>query len=143
MKKYKLSNNMVKVMRFRSTLLLVLCAFVIGAVFALSVIVGVTLCVVVLGAYLFLVKFYFDKLYQNTEFSFDENGIEICKGVFVRKKLYLSKSKIQYAELLRTPVQRLFKTCTIIYEIAGSAVFLNDIDIKLADRVMFNENKVL
>jgi membrane protein YdbS with pleckstrin-like domain len=56
------------------------------------------------------------------------DGLTITKGVLFKKRMTLLADKIQYVELIQTPLQRLFKVYTVAFHTAGATVFVSQVD---------------
>lgn len=132
-----LSSKCVKIWKIRLTLLLVCWWFVCGAVAAFSFLIAGILAVLSIAVYLFEMLCFLDLMYKHYTYTVGKSGVTIRKGILIKKKIYIDRSRLQYSEMLQTPLQRLFKTCTIVYQAAGAVVYLSQIDTEKANGVMF------
>ena len=49
----------------------------------------------------------------------------------MRKRMNIMAKKIQYVELIQTPVQRLFKVYTVAFHTAGATAYVSQVDADL------------
>lgn len=139
MNKKRLSNKYILIKRIRFTLLLSILWFLYGCIAVFSFTFAIILATVSTLLYLFIIFFYLKASYNAYNYIVKPEQITIEKGVFFFKKSDIFKSRVQYTQLIQTPLQKLFHTCTIAYQTAGAVVYLCEIDINQADEVMFNE----
>ena len=81
----------------------------------------------------FIVFFYPYARYNNTKYYVSANILRIDKGVIFKNKIILKTSSIQYIDSIQTPIQKIFKTYTLIFYTAGSKISLGQLDIKDID----------
>lgn len=137
--KKHLSEKYIRINRIRATLLLSLWWFICGGIAAFSLITASILAFISVAVYIFVIFYYLQAAYNAYTYTLGGEHIIIKKGVFFSKRINVFRSRVQYAQLIQTPLQKLFRTCTIAYQVAGAVVYLSEIDIKFADGAMFNE----
>lgn len=137
MRRKKLSVKCLYIWKIRLTAFMALWCFLCGAIAVFSLLIAFVIISIGIVLYIFTFFFYFPHLYLSCSYTVGKNSVSIRKGLFLHKRIYIDKSRILYSEMLQTPLQRIFKTCTVAYQAAGSVVRLSQIDIKDADGVMF------
>lgn len=137
----KPAEKSVTVQRIRATAVLAVWWFLCGAAAVFSLTAAAVLAVLSLAVYFYFILFYFQKWYDNYRFTISKDRIYIEKGVIFSKRISVFRSRVQYAQLVQTPLQKLFHTCTVVYQTAGAAVYLSEISETNADGAMFNEKK--
>ena len=70
-------------------------------------------------------------VYHVTTLVVRKDGITITKGILMRKRMNIMAKKIQYVELIQTPVQRLFKVYTVAFHTAGATTYVSQVDADL------------
>lgn len=136
-----ISQKSVTIKRIQLTLITAVLSFLLGGIFTFSPLISLTVGSLVLFLYLYSMLRLIDLWYRSYHYYADDSCIRIEKGVFLSKKITLFKDKIQYTQFLQTPLERIFRTCTIIYHTAGAVVYLSEIDIDVLDGVVFDEEK--
>ncbi len=136
-REYPLSDKYIKLWSIRAAAILVLFTFVCGAIAAFSVRAALLAECAALLFYVLTVTVYLRLLYRECRYIVREDGIIIHKGVFLRRRLYVSRSRVQYAEMSQTPLQRLMRICTVRYQVAGGVVSVGQIDTARAREIMF------
>lgn len=137
MNRNKLSEKCLYIWKIRLTLVMAVWSFFCGALVVFSPILAVICIAVGIAFYLFALLYYLKAFCRSYTYRIGKNCISIRKGVLIHKRIYIAKSRVQYAELIQTPLQRIFKTCTIAYQVAGAVVYLSQIDIKQSNGAMF------
>lgn len=141
MSKKKLSDKYILIKKIRFTLLLSILWFIYGCIAVFSFTLATVLATVSTLIYLFIILFYLKASYKAYNYIINTEHITIEKGVFFSRKSDIFKNRVQYTQLIQTPLQKLFHTCTIAYQTAGAVVYLCEIDLNQAEEVMFNEKK--
>ena len=67
-------------------------------------------------------------VYHVTTLVVKKDGITMTKGILMRKRMNIMAKKIQYVELIQTPVQRLFKVYTVAFHTAGATAYVSQVD---------------
>ncbi|MGN0459412.1 MAG: PH domain-containing protein [Ruminococcus sp.] len=124
----KLSKNAKKVWRTRATLVFLVVSFVCGGVYVFSPMISLIIEAVNLTAYLFVILAAVPYVYHVTTLEVRKDGLTITKGVIMKKRMNILAKKIQYVELIQTPVQRFFKVYTVAFHTAGATVFVSQVD---------------
>ncbi len=137
MQRKRLSKKSIYIWKIRLILVMVVWWFFCGAAAVFSFIAAGILAGLSLSVYLFCSLYYFRHLYRTYTYTIGKNSVSIRKGVFICKRIYISKSRVQYSQIIQTPLQRIFKTCTIAYQVAGAVIYLSQIDIKESNGAMF------
>lgn len=137
----KLSEKSITVQRIRASAVLAVWWFLCGAAAVFSLACAAVLAILSLAVYFILILFYFQKWYENYRFTISNDHIYIEKGVIFSKKINVFRSRVQYAQYIQTPLQKLFHTCTIVYQTAGAVVYLSEISEENANGAMFHEKK--
>ncbi len=132
--KQQLSKNAVKVWRMRTALVFFVIMFLSGGIFVFSQLIS--LCVVAADIAGFLFAFFIavPYVYKNTVLEVRKDGITIKKGVLMQKRMNILAKKIQYVELLQTPIQRYYKVYTVALHTAGATVFISQVDMAQSQR---------
>ena len=78
--------------------------------------------------FLFIIFVAVPYVYYATTLEVRKDGMTITEGVILRKRMKIVAKKIQYVELIQTPVQRLFKVYTVAFHTAGATVFVSQVD---------------
>lgn len=141
MTKSVISDKASTVTRIRLTLAMAVLTFLLGGVFVFSPLLSLTVGVPLFFLYLYAMLKHIELWCRTYRYYVDDRCIKIHKGIFFSKDIILFKNKIQYTQLLRTPLEHIFHTCTIIYHTAGAVVYLSEIDIDTVDGVIYNEEK--
>ena len=81
-----------------------------------------------LVAFLFVTIIAVPFVYHATSLRVRKDGITITKGVLMKKRMNIMAKKIQYVELIQTPVQRIFKVYTVAFHTAGATVYVSQVD---------------
>lgn len=127
----KLSKKAKKVWRTRATLIYLLFAFLAGGfefffpMIPFYILLGGTVI------YLFTMFVAIPYVYHITTLIVRKDGLTIIKGVLMKKQMNILAEKIQYVELIQTPVQRFFKVFTVAFHTAGATVFVSQVDVEL------------
>lgn len=129
--KHKLSENANKLWRTRATLYYLLSVFICGGVYVFTYKIALIMLAVFTAVYMFVVFVAVPYVYHVTELLVKQDGIVITKGVIFRRRMSLMASKIQYVELLQSPLQRYFKVYTVAFRTAGTTVFVGQVDADL------------
>jgi len=58
--------------------------------------------------------------YRHTSFRLDENGIEICMGVFWRRVMNVPKSRVQHTDVAQGPFERRYGLGRLVIYTAGT-----------------------
>lgn len=124
----KLAKNAKKVWRTRATLVFLVISFICGGVYVFSPAISLIIEAVNLIVFLFIVFAAVPYVYYVTTLEVRKDGITITKGVIFRKRMNILAKKIQYVELIQTPVQRFFKVYTVAFHTAGATVFVSQVD---------------
>ena len=124
----KLPKNAKKVWRTREALIFLLISFICGGIYVFSPMIALIVEGVNLIAFLFIIVVAVPYVYYATTLEVRKDGITITKGVIFRKRMNILAKKIQYVELIQTPVQRLFKVYTVAFHTAGATVFVSQVD---------------
>lgn len=137
MQRKRLSKKSIYIWKIRLILVMVFWWFFCGAAAVFSFIAAGILAAMSLSVYLFCSLYYIKRLYRTYTYTIGKNNVSIRKGVFICKRIYISKNCVQYSQIIQTPLQRIFKTCTIAYQVAGAVIYLSQIDIKESNGAMF------
>lgn len=137
MQRKRLSKKSIYIWKIRLILVMVFWWFFCGAAAVFSFIAAGILVAMSLSVYLFCSLYYIKHLYRTYTYTIGKNSVSIRKGVFICKRIYISKNRVQYSQIIQTPLQRIFKTCTIAYQVAGAVIYLSQIDIKESNGAMF------
>lgn len=129
--KRKLSKNAKKVWRTRCTLVCLLFSFISGGVYIFFPLIALILAGIDLFAFIFINFAAVPYVYYATTLEVRKDGITITKGVLMRKRMNIMAKKIQYVELIQTPVQRLYKVYTVAFHTAGATVYVSQVDADL------------
>ena len=124
----KLSKNAKKVWRTRATLVFLVVSFICGGVYVFLPMISLIIEAVNLTAYLFVILAAVPYVYHVTTLEVRKDGLTITKGVIMKKRMNILAKKIQYVELIQTPVQRFFKVYTVAFHTAGATVFVSQVD---------------
>ncbi len=127
----KLSKNAKKVWRTRATLIFMLFAFICGGIYIFSPLIAIIVASVNAFVFLFVVLAAVPYVYYVTTLEVRKDGLTIIKGVIMKKRMNILASKIQYVELIQTPIQRFFKVYTVAFHTAGATVFVSQVDANL------------
>ncbi len=133
----RLSTKAVTVKRIQATAVLTILFFLIGGAAVFSPLLSVTLAAVALLLYIYTIKSFLKSWYSSYYYDIFSDCIKIKKGVFISKNIVIFRSRIQYSDIIQTPLQRFFHTCTVIIHTAGAVVYLSEIDVENASA--FNE----
>ena len=139
MLKCQLSKKAVTIKRIQATVILSVLFFIYGAIAVFSVITSLALSFFTIIIYIIMIFPFLNAWYNSYSYSVTPDCIKIKKGVLVSKQICIFKNKVQYAALIQTPLQRFFRTCTVIYHTAGAVVYLSEIDEENSYGAVFNE----
>ena len=142
MSKQRLSDKYILIRKIQFTLILIVWWFICGCVAVFSLVSASVFGLFSVIAYLFLICFYLKASYNSSTYTITKDRIIINKGVLFSRKIEIFKNRILYTQLIQTPLQKLFHTCTLAYQTAGAVVYLYEIDLNQADGAMFNENNL-
>ena len=131
-----LSPKAIKIKRIQATAVLTVMFFIFGGVAVFFPILSVVLSIIILIIYIITIAIFLKIWYKSYHYSIDNDSINIQKGVFVSKNIVIFKNRILYSDIIQTPIQRIFHTCTIIFHTAGAIVYLSEVDIE--DSVLFD-----
>ena len=123
----KLSKKATKVWRARATIVYLIFAYIMGMLQFFFP--GIPLYLLVGGTaiYLFVILCAIPYVYHITTLYVRKDGLTIVKGVFIKKRMNILADKIQYIELLQTPIQRFFDVYTVAFHTAGATVFVSQV----------------
>ncbi len=136
MLKQKLSSKATIVKKLQCTICLAFLFFLYGSAAVFTFKLSVILSIATLLLYVFFIFFVIKAWYKSYSYDLNNESIRIQKGVFISKDIVIFTNRIQYSDVIQTPLQKLFRTCTIIIHTAGAAVYLSEIDIE--DHVLFD-----
>lgn len=137
MSRNNLSEKCLYIWKIRLTCVMAVWFFICGAIFVFSAALAAVCVSIGAVLYLFAFIYYLNAFYKAYSYRIGKKNVSIRKGIIFHKRIYIEKNRVQYAELIQTPLQRIFKTCTIAYQVAGAVVYLSQIDIKQANEAMF------
>lgn len=135
MKRQGISKKSITVWQLRATLVLLLTAFLLGALYVFLPIASCIIGVLCLIAYILIITVYFPMLYKNTGFWIENNRITIEHGFFIKRKYTLSSNRVQYIITIVGPIQKVFGLCTISFMTAGSTEILQNITFEDAAKI--------
>jgi membrane protein YdbS with pleckstrin-like domain len=124
----KLSKSAKKVWRMRATLGFLITSFLCGEVYVFAPKIALAVLTGALLIYAFIIFVAVPYVYHITTLNIRSDGITITKGVIFKKRMTLLADKIQYVELIQTPLQRLFKVYTVAFHTAGATVYVSQVD---------------
>jgi len=127
----KLSKNAKKVWRTRCAMICLLFAFISGCIYIFSPLIAFIVAGVDLLTFLIIYLIAVPLVYHVTTLVVRKDGITITKGILMRKRMNIMAKKIQYVELIQTPVQRLFKVYTVAFHTAGATAYVSQVDADL------------
>ena len=104
--------------------------FLCGALGVFSFVLSVVSGVVLLCVFLVSCLWYCPRRYTSYRWYLDEGTAQIYKGVFFQVQRILPLSQVQYAELLRTPAQRLCGVSTLILHAAGARLSIDGLSLE-------------
>lgn len=133
----KISQKYIFINRVRATAVLIVWWFFCGMTAVFSEALAVLLGLLSIFVYIFFISYYLTESYSAYSYTVGKHSIDIKKGFFIRKKIHLDRSRIQYCEQFQSPLQRIMGTCTVAYQVAGAVVYLSQIDIADVNGVMF------
>lgn len=113
--------------RIHATLLALPCAFLLGILLYFFPGLGLILWAVGFFVYLFAVLAYFPMLYRRTFALVSRRWITWQTGFFFQTTLSLEVERIQSAQISQTPLQRLFKLCSLTLQPVGRPVRLRNL----------------
>ncbi|MBQ9673019.1 MAG: PH domain-containing protein [Ruminococcus sp.] len=135
----QLSVNAKKVWRLRATIIFLVASLLLGGVYVFSRIIALGIMVLNIIIYLFTVLIAVPYVYKITILEVRPDGIAITKGVLMKKRMNILAKKIQYVELLQSPLQRVYNVYTVAFHTAGATVFVSQVDQDLGNQ--FREYK--
>lgn len=124
---YRVSKKSVLIWQIRATLLLAIAGILSGAIGIFSSFLFYFLLVCFFTAYLFFVLWYLPKSQKSLRIFLSEQRLLIRHGVFICKADHFECTHIIYTEVSRTPLQRMFGTCTITLHTAGAQKSLHNL----------------
>jgi membrane protein YdbS with pleckstrin-like domain len=124
----KLSKNAKKVWRMRATIGFLITSFICGGIYVFLPKLALAVLIGALAIYAFIIFVAVPYVYYVTTLDVRNDGLTITKGVLFKKRMTLLADKIQYVELIQTPLQRLFKVYTVAFHTAGATVFVSQVD---------------
>lgn len=123
------------VLRARFALLFAVYGFLAGTAAAFSPGAAGVLLALGLGAYTYCFLFYLPHRQRAHRFSLHTGRLEVERGVFFHRRLQLELSRVQYAGLWITPLQKKMGLCTLVFHTAGGPVRLESIPLRAAARL--------
>ena len=135
-KEHPLAKESVLVWRIKSTVVSAAAFFICGGIAVFSITAALLFAFASLAGYLFTVLFYCPALYKKTRWKMDEQ--QFCKnsGVFFLRYCTLPVARIQYAEVVQSPAQRIFKVGTAVFHAAGARMTLNCLKLEQAQELV-------
>lgn len=128
----KLSKNAKKVWRTRCAMVCLLFAFISGGIYIFSPLIAFIVAGVDLLTFINYIPYCRNLLFiMVTTLVVRKDCITITKGILMRKRMNIMAKKIQYVELIQTPVQRLFKVYTVAFHTAGATTYVSQVDADL------------
>ena len=132
----KLSSKAILIKKIQSTIFLTVFFFLYGSIAVFSLITSIFFSVITLLIYIFCIFRFIKAWYNSYSYDLDNDRIRIKKGIFISKDIVIFTNRLQYSDVIQTPLQKIFRTCTIIIHTAGAVVYLSEIDVE--DCVFFD-----
>lgn len=129
------SNKNIIVLKIRISIIFSILSFLIGFVGIFNRILTYILFVLIIILYIFLIAYYSPENYKSKSYSISNDLIIINWGVFFRKSVSISLRKLQFIELIQTPVQKYFSLCSIVFYTSGSKATLSNIDVPIGNKI--------
>lgn len=124
----QLSLNTVKVWRLRALFLAAVGFFLCGVLAAFNWLAAAVSGAVIAALFLLACLWYCPLRYRTCRWSVTGSAAILTAGVVFRFRRVLPLERVQYAELLRTPAQRLCGVCTLILHAAGAKLSIDGLD---------------
>lgn len=131
----KISKKSIIVWRIRFLLLFVFVAFVLGAVGIFNIKLSVILVLISIIFAIVMIVIYCPKRYDQTVFSIIDGKISIRKNLIFRVHYSVLVKKIQYIEIIQSPIQRWLNLCSVVFHTAGSTIILGQLSTKQAIKI--------
>ena len=74
----------------------------------------------ILLVYFFIKFFYFGALFRSFSYMMNEDGLYVNRGVFWRKKIVVSRNRVQHIDVIQGPLERKYGLATLIVHTAGT-----------------------
>lgn len=126
----RISSKGIIVWRVRFYLLFIVLSFIFGGLGIFNIklsIVFVMICVILAVV---AIIFYCPLRYERTRYYINNEKIKIKQNVIFCVDYSISIKKIQYIQMVQTPLQRVLHLCSIIFHTAGSTIKLEQIPIE-------------
>lgn len=132
----KISSKSIVIKKIQCTICLAVLFFLYGGVSVFSLRISVIFSLITLLLYVFFICYFIKIWHKSYSYDLNDDSIRIQKGVFISKDIVIFTNRIQYSDIIQTPLQKLFRTCTVIIHTAGAVVYLSEIDIE--DNILFD-----
>lgn len=120
----KISKRSLTLWRIRLYIIAFLCAVVTSFVMTpFSIVWNVTTAAWV-TVFLFMYFLYYPAKYRRLTYSVDQNGICVKSGVIYRYERYMQSDRVQYVNLVATPLQRVMGLNGVLILAAGSRIYI-------------------
>lgn len=129
------SKKSIIILKIRYSILFSFLAFLSGFMGIFSIYFSIFLCIFLILTYIFIVIYYCNESYKNKSYYISEKLITINYGVFFHKSISVNLNKLQYIELVQSPLQRLFSVCSLIFHTSGSKTTLSNIELSVGIKI--------
>ena len=118
----KQEENYLELNRISLTLIVmaVFSLFSILFLFSLLEWIYFSLIAIVLLVYYVIKFFYLGASFKHFSYKMDEEGLYINKGVFWRKKIVVSRNRVQHTDVTQGPLDRKYNLATLVVHTAGT-----------------------
>lgn len=126
----KISEKSIIVWRIRFYVLFILMSFISGGIGIFNMKISIILVLLCIILAILAIIIYCPKRYLNTMYSIKNGTITIKRNVVFNNNYSISIKKIQYVQIIQTPLQRFLHLCSIVFHTAGSTIRLEQLSIE-------------
>ena len=118
----KQEQNYLNLRRITLTITFIVICSIIGTLLFLSILslFHFSWIAVALLLYYILKFLYLGASYRHFSYRMDEEGLYINQGVFWRKKIVVSRNRVQHTDVTQGPLERKYNLATLVVHTAGT-----------------------
>lgn len=136
----QLSMRTLRVWRIRALCVAAAGFFVCGVLAVFSQTAALALGLLTAVLFLLACIWYCPQRYHSSRWEITGQAAQMAAGVIFHYERALPLSRVQYAELLRTPAQRLCGVCTLILHAAGAKLSIGGLSLDQGTKLYYRIN---
>lgn len=125
----------IAVLKIRYSLLYSILTFFCGFIGIFNVYTSLFIFIILVLSYVFIIIYYCPENYRRKSYHISNQLITINYGVFFFKSISVNLNKLQYIELIQSPSQKMFSTCSLIFHTSGSKTVLSNIELSAGSKI--------